>query len=128
MGTPRVSSGGVQVRWMHVLEALTIWGAPGGPERTEEENRAVFEQQPTVVGLPHDLHSTTIFDFGAIFEPTDHQSLLRWEGHLKGCILTHSDYHRLGEFMKLIWVKFRLCFIFSPISFVYGTISPSCWT
>lgn len=36
IGTPLSSSGGVQVKLMHVLEALTTLGAPGGPESTEE--------------------------------------------------------------------------------------------
>lgn len=34
IGTPLSSSGGVQVKLMQVLEALTTVGAPGGPEST----------------------------------------------------------------------------------------------
>lgn len=36
IGTPLSSSGGVQVRLMHVLDALSTFGVPGGPESTKE--------------------------------------------------------------------------------------------
>lgn len=36
IGTPLSSSGVVQVSLMHVLDALSNFGAPGGPESTQE--------------------------------------------------------------------------------------------
>lgn len=36
IGTPLSSSGGVQVRLMHVLDALSTFGVPGGPESTKK--------------------------------------------------------------------------------------------
>lgn len=36
IGTPLSSSGGVQVSLMHVLDALSTLGVPGGPESTQE--------------------------------------------------------------------------------------------
>lgn len=36
IGSPPSSSGGVHVKLMQVLEALTTFGAPGGPESTKE--------------------------------------------------------------------------------------------
>lgn len=43
IGTPLSSSGGVQVRLMHVLDALSTFGVPGGPESTKK-NRSQIDQ------------------------------------------------------------------------------------
>lgn len=69
--------------------------------------QTVSEQQPTVIGLPHDLNSSSVFELSAILKPTDQQRFLRSKGHLKGSVLPHFYYNRLGELVKVVWVKFR---------------------
>lgn len=69
--------------------------------------QAVSEQQPAVIGFPHYLNSSSIFDLSAISKPIHHQRLLRRKGHLESSVLAQSYDHRFGELVQVVWVKFR---------------------
>lgn len=98
-----------------LTENKKLRGCLRGPKWTFKLNlnfprvcpQAVPEEQPAVIGLPHNLYSSSIFDLDAIPRPVDNQSLLRGKGHFESGVLAHAHCQRLAELVKVVRVKFR---------------------